>query len=211
MGNLDLQKALDSLSDIDAVVITTPNSLHYQHAKQVLNAGKHLILEKPIVETWEEACDLVKLLDKTGKKAMVGQTLRGEPMIRMAAHFLKEGIIGDIEQMTFNSFFWWEDDPEKVWRLKLKDMFLDDIGIHQFDEIRMLLGNRKCKSIIARTTNPKTYPLQDMKTTASASLLFEDNIHVNYFGTMSSRAFEQGWFGRIEVFGTKGLFLLCYY
>ncbi len=201
----DLEEALDTLTDVDAVAITVPNALHHEFAAKVLKRGKHLILEKPIVETWEQAKDLLKLLNASkGTKAMVGQTLRGELMIRFMEHFInKEKIIGEVEQMTFESHWHWTGDPEKRWRFTLENMYLDDIGIHQFDEIRMLLNNRKCKSVMARTYNPKSYPL-DINTTASAIFTFEDDILVNYFGSMSTLGNEIGWYGRTEVFGTEG-------
>src|SRR6056297_395144 len=69
----DLEEALDTLTDVDAVAITVPNALHHEFAAKVLKRGKHLILEKPIVETWEQAKDLLKLLNASkGTKAMVG-------------------------------------------------------------------------------------------------------------------------------------------
>jgi len=200
-----LDSALDEIDDIDAVVLTVPNKLHFKFAKKVLNAEKHLILEKPIVETWEQALELVHLLDENPRtKAMVGQTLRGDIMIRFMNYFInQEKLIGDVEQMTFESHWHWTGDPEKRWRFTLENMYLDDIGIHQFDEIRMLLNNRKCKTIMARTNNPKSYPLP-INTTASAIMTFEDDIHVNYFGSMSCKGHDVGWYGKTELFGSEG-------
>jgi predicted dehydrogenase len=200
----DLKSALNGLPDVDAVAITVPNALHYQFASEVLKANKHLILEKPIVETWDEAVGLIKLLDaQPGVKAMVGQTLRGVPMIRLMEHFLNKGIIGEIEQMTFSSHWWWVDDPMKSWRFRLPDMYLDDIGIHQFDEIRMLLNNRKCKKVMAKSWNPPSYPIP-IRSSASAIMTFENEIPVNYFASQSTRGESVGWFGRVEIFGSKG-------
>ncbi len=200
-----LESALEKLDDVEAVAITTPNNLHYGMAKKVLESGRHLILEKPIVVTWEEAVDLIHILDKDPKrKSMVGQTLRGDMMIRLMSHFInKEKMIGDVEQMTFESHWNWTGDPEEAWRFGLKNMYLDDIGIHQFDEIRMILNNRKCESVMAKSYNPKSYPLP-IFTTTSGIFSFEDDIHVNYFGSMSCRGSDIGWYGRSEVFGTKG-------
>jgi predicted dehydrogenase len=204
----DLKAALDALPETDAVAITVPNEIHHKFAKIVLEAKKHLILEKPIVVTWDEAIDLIKVLDTNPNgKAMVGQTLRGITILRMLAYHLNKGIIGDIEQMTFLAHWHWLDDPEKSWRFKLKNMYLDDIGIHQFDLIRMLLGNRKCKKIIGKSFNPKSYPV-DINSTASGIMTFEDDIHLNYFASMSTKGKDDiGWYGRIEIFGTKGSIL----
>ncbi|MHA1684451.1 MAG: Gfo/Idh/MocA family protein [Promethearchaeota archaeon] len=202
-----LEAALDNCRGVDAVVIATPNALHYDMAKLVLDRGFHLILEKPIVETWEQAIDLVSRLDENaGSKACVGQTLRGDVMIRFMEHFLREGIIGRIEQLTFESHWNWVDDPsvERNWRFRLPDMFIDDIGIHQIDEIRMILGNSKCDELVAMTMTPPSYPIPGLNATASGIWTMDDGVHVNYFGSMGARGKSEGWYGRVNVFGEKG-------
>ncbi|MHA1340086.1 MAG: Gfo/Idh/MocA family protein [Promethearchaeota archaeon] len=198
----DFEKALEELSDIDAVAITTPNYLHYKQSKAVLEKKFDLILEKPIVETWEEAISLIKLLRNSGKKACVGQTLRGELMLRLMAHHLNKGIIGKIHQLNFQSHWFW--NPFDNWRFNLRNMFLDDIGIHQIDTIRMLLNNRKCLSVYAQTYNSELYPIKNINTTCSGLWIMEDNIRVNYFGSMGLKGQELGWYGEIKVFGEKG-------
>ncbi|MHA1820929.1 MAG: Gfo/Idh/MocA family protein [Promethearchaeota archaeon] len=198
----DLEKALDELSDIDAVVIATPNRFHYDQSQMVLKHNLNLILEKPIVETWEEAVSLVKSLDKSGKKGCVGQTMRGEPKLRYLAKMLNEGIIGDISQLNFQSHWFWK--PNDNWRFSLKNMFLDDIGIHQIDTIRMLLNNRKAIRVFADAYNSGFYPLKEMNTSCSALILMEDDIRVNFFGSMGLKGQEMGWYGEIKIFGSKG-------
>ncbi|MHA1793951.1 MAG: Gfo/Idh/MocA family protein [Promethearchaeota archaeon] len=201
----DIDSALDNCKDVDAVVVAVPNNLHHEFAKKVIEKDLHLILEKPIVETWEQAIDLVKSLNlHPSKKACVGQTLRGDVMIRLMEHFLREGIIGKIEQVTFESHWWWTGNPDAEWRFQLPHMFLDDIGIHQIDEIRMLVGNKKCKELVANAYTPPSYPLKHLKATATASWEMEDDIHVSYFGSMGSRGKDVGWYGMVNIFGDKG-------
>jgi predicted dehydrogenase len=203
-----LETALELCQDVDAVAITVPNAMHHPLAKMVLDAGKHLILEKPITETWDQAIDLVRCLDAhPGLKAMVGQTLRGEINLRMMEYHLGQGIIGKIEQIVFESHYNWVNDPtiDKNWRFRLSDMYLDDIGIHQIDTLRMLTGNKKCKELVASTWTPQSYPIQQITgTSATSTLLLEDNIRVSYFGSMSCKGHDIGWYGRIHVFGEDG-------
>nr|MDO8113869.1 Gfo/Idh/MocA family oxidoreductase [Candidatus Sigynarchaeota archaeon] len=204
----DLKIALQKCKDVDAVAIAVPNEMHHPLAKMVLDAGKHLILEKPITETWEQAIDLVKRLDaQPGKKAMVGQTLRGEINLRMMEYHLRQGIIGRIEQILFESHWNWVGNPkiDRNWRFRLPDMMLDDIGIHQIDTIRMLSGNKKCKELVAATWTPQSYPVQQVTgTSASGTWILDDNIRVSYFGSMSCKGHDIGWYGRVHVFGEKG-------
>ncbi len=204
----DLEAALKGCKDIDAVVVAVPNELHYPLACKVLDAGLNLILEKPITETWNQAIDLVNRLDAhKGRKAIVSQTLRGEMSLRMMAYHLQQGIVGRIEQIVFESHYNWVADPGNYrnWRFHLPDMFLDDIGIHQIDEIRMLSGNKKCKSLVGSTWSPSSYPVKQITgTSASSTWILDDDVRVSYFGSMSCKGHDMGWYGRVHVFGEKG-------
>jgi predicted dehydrogenase len=200
-----VKQALENCPDVDAVVVAVPNNSHHEIAAQVLDKGYHLILEKPITETWGEAVDLIHRLDAhPGTKAMVGQTLRGEYNLRMMEWHLKQGIIGRVEHITFNSHWWWIDDPQKSWRFTLPNMFLDDIAIHQFEVIRMLTDRAKCETVTAETFTPPSYPIPTLRTTASGIMHLEKNIHVNFFGSMGCKGEQVGWYGKIEIMGEKG-------
>jgi predicted dehydrogenase len=204
----DLDAALKACTDVDAAVVAVPNELHYPLACKVLDAGLNLILEKPITETWSQAVDLVKRLDAhRGRKAIVSQTLRGEVNLRMMEYHLRQGIVGRIEQIVFESHWNWVADPgdPRNWRFHLPDMFLDDIGIHQIDTIRMLSGNKKCKSLVGSTWSPVSYPIRQITgTSASGTWILDDDVRVSYFGSMSCKGHDVGWYGRVHVFGEKG-------
>ena len=199
----DINLALEK-SGCEAVAVAVPNWLHYEFAKKVIEANKHLILEKPLTDTWEQAIELVRLLNsKTDLEGMAGQTLRGEVVNRMIEYVLKQEVIGNIESLTFESHWYWIDDPNKSWRFTLPDMYLDDIGIHQFDLIRMMLGNKRCKSVMAIAQKAKSYPLE-IRTTCSSSMMFDDEIMVNYFGSMGTKGNPVGWQGNLAIYGEKG-------
>ena len=198
----DIDVALEN--QIVIQLVTVPNWLHYEMSKKVLLADKHLIIEKPLTDTWEEAVDLLKLANsKTELESMVGQTLRGDVMFRMIEHIIKEGVIGHVESLTFRSHTFWLNDPAKSWRYTLPNMFLDDIGIHHFDAIRMFLSNRRCESVMSMLQRPKSYPLE-INTTCSSSMKFTDNIMVNYFGSVGTKGHSVGWKGDATIFGDKG-------
>ena len=59
----DLSYLLDD-STVDLIIITTPNPLHYDNIKQSLNAGKHVVVEKPFTSTTREAMELIELAKK---------------------------------------------------------------------------------------------------------------------------------------------------
>jgi predicted dehydrogenase len=83
-------------SEIDVIGIYTPDKLHAQHIKLALQAGKHVVCAKPLLDDLGEAKELIDLSDKTGKKVFVGQSSRFfEPMKRQRVDYLA-GEIGDL-------------------------------------------------------------------------------------------------------------------
>jgi len=80
----------DMLADskIDVIGVYTPDPLHARHIKQILEAGKHAICTKPLLDNLEQAKSLLEVAQKTGRRVFVGQSSRFfEPMIRQRADF----------------------------------------------------------------------------------------------------------------------------
>lgn len=81
---------------IEAVAIVTPNHMHAPAAKAFLEAGIHVICDKPLTLNVEEAKELVDLVDKTGKVFAVTHNYTGYPMIRQARAMVEKGELGEI-------------------------------------------------------------------------------------------------------------------
>lgn len=81
---------------IEAVAIVTPNHMHAPAAKAFLEAGIHVICDKPLTTTVDEARELVSLVEKTGKVFAVTHNYTGYPMIRQARAMVQKGELGDI-------------------------------------------------------------------------------------------------------------------
>lgn len=81
---------------IEAVSIVTPNHMHAPAAKAFLNAGIHVICDKPITTTVEEARELVSLAEQSGKIFALTHNYTGYPMIRQAKAMVDQGELGDI-------------------------------------------------------------------------------------------------------------------
>ncbi|MGE0212422.1 MAG: Gfo/Idh/MocA family protein [Parvibaculaceae bacterium] len=81
---------------IEAVSIVTPNHMHFPVAKAFLEAGIHVICDKPLVTSSKEAKALKSLVDKSGLVFAVTYNYSGYPMIRQARAMVREGLIGDI-------------------------------------------------------------------------------------------------------------------
>ena len=90
----DHRKVLDS--EVDAVVVATPVSTHHRLVMEVLRAGKHLLVEKPLAATVEEATEIAETARQLGLIAMVGHTFQHNPAVKMVAQVIESGELGDI-------------------------------------------------------------------------------------------------------------------
>src|SRR5262249_47399301 len=91
----ELDVALDT--PVDAVVIATPASSHYPLALRCLDAGKHLLIEKPLTRTSAEARDLIARAQRTGRVLMVDHTFVYSPVIHRAKQLINAGELGEIQ------------------------------------------------------------------------------------------------------------------
>ncbi len=127
--------------EIDAIGIYTPDKLHAQHIKMCLEAGKHVVCTKPLLDDLSEAKNLLELQKKTGKKLFVGQSSRFfEPMRRQREDFDK-GLIGEIisvEAYYHADHRWFLDKP---WALENSFKWLYGGLSHPVDFIRWYLPN----------------------------------------------------------------------
>jgi scyllo-inositol 2-dehydrogenase (NAD+) len=90
----DYRDLLDN-PDISAIIVSsTPEDTHYTFTKAALLAGKHVLVEKPLCETLEEAGELIELASATGLKLTVGYSQRFNPRMAYARKSLREGTIG---------------------------------------------------------------------------------------------------------------------
>src|SRR5579864_3615581 len=108
---------LELLQDpsIDAVVISTPEHLHYPMFMAALKANKNIYVEKPLAHTIEQGEEMVQAAEKSGKIIQVGTQNRSNSLYQRAKEMVAEGMIGDIH---YTRAFWYrnslEDNP--AWR-----------------------------------------------------------------------------------------------
>lgn len=90
----DLNAALES--GIDAAIVATPASTHYAVALRCLEAGKHLLIEKPLTRTAAEGRDLVARAERAGRVLMVDHTFVYAPAVQLMKRLIDSGELGDI-------------------------------------------------------------------------------------------------------------------
>jgi predicted dehydrogenase len=104
--------------DITAVIIATPEHLHYEMTMAALKAGKDIYLEKPLAYTIEQGAEIVRYAKQTGKVVQVGTQNRSNSLYIKAKEMIAEGVIGDVHYVRA---FWYRnsltDNP--AWRYEI--------------------------------------------------------------------------------------------
>ncbi len=85
---------------IEAVVIATPPQTHHSLAKRALAAGKHVLVEKPLATSLEDAYDLADAAEANKRVLMPGHTFIYSPAVNTVRDLLREGVIGDVHFVT---------------------------------------------------------------------------------------------------------------
>ena len=142
-------QALVARDDIDLIDVCTPGDTHAEIAIAALEAGKHVLCEKPLANSVEEAEAMVRAAEKAaanGVRAMVGFTYRRVPAIALARQLVAEGRIGTIHHVRAQYLQDWIVDPEAPlsWRLeraRAGSGALGDIGAHIIDLAQFITGD----------------------------------------------------------------------
>ena len=155
-------EALLERDDIDLVIITTPNETHFPFAKAGLEAGKHVVLEKPFANNVNEAAELVALGRKTGKIFSVYQNRRYVSDFKTIRKILNDGLLGDVHEYICH-FDRYRDapKPDKAWREEARpgSGIFFDLGPHLIDQALCLFGLPQ--SITAFIKNQRTFAIVD--------------------------------------------------
>jgi predicted dehydrogenase len=170
-------------SSIDAVHICTPNAQHFPMAKAALLAEKHVLCEKPLATTVEEARELVDLAKKHKLCAAVCHNLRYYPMVQQMRSMRDAGELGEVlvAQGTYSQD-WLLYDTDWNWRVDAKAggplRCMADIGSHWFDTIEHVTGLRVTSLCADLQTFHKTrkQPKHSVETFAGKTLHPNDYI-----------------------------------
>jgi predicted dehydrogenase len=144
---------------IDVVSIVTPNHLHYPAAKVFLEAGIHVICDKPLTTTLEDALDLAQIVRHTGLLFAVTHNYTGHPMVRQARQMVADGELGPIRVVQVEYAQDWLSTPlektgqkQAAWRTDPAQSgpggSLGDIGTHAYNLASFVTG-LKCQELAA--------------------------------------------------------------
>lgn len=149
-GFKDYRQVLDR-KDIQAVIIATPIYLHAQMTIDALRSGKHVLCEKMMAYSIDDAKHMLRVSRQTGRKLQIGHQRRYDPNYQHAHKMIKDGILGKITHVRaqWNRNGSWrrpcadKDMDELVnWRLykKCSQGLMAELGSHQIDVVNWMLG-----------------------------------------------------------------------
>ncbi|MDB5505967.1 MAG: Gfo/Idh/MocA family oxidoreductase [Devosia sp.] len=190
---------------IQAVSIVTPNHMHFGPAKAFLEAGIHVICDKPITSTLEDARALATIRPKNGAQFLLTHNYTGYPLIRQARELVKSGRLGTIRVIQAEYAQDWltnaaePDNKQASWRTDPARSgaggAIGDIGTHAYNLLRFVSG-LKTDSISA-----------DLQSFVAGRQL-DDNVHILLRMTGGARGML--WASQVAVGNENGLGLRIY-
>ncbi|MGW4365720.1 Gfo/Idh/MocA family protein [Nocardia takedensis] len=187
-------------ADIDAVVVCTPPHLHRDIVRAALAAGKHVLCEKPLTRTSDDAAELAERAETAGLVLHCGFNHRCHPALAAAQHIVATGAIG---RPVFGRGVYgiggrpgleqeWRSDPSIAAGGQLMEQ-----GIHLVDLFRWMIGD--FDSVLGTTANA-VFPIAPLEDSGVAVLQRADGCHVTVHSTLAQ------WKNRFsfELYGTHG-------
>lgn len=183
----------------EAVVVCTPNHTHAALAREVLEAGVHLLIEKPLAEDWSEAKAIVQLAKEKGLKLAVAQQYRyrsGFPAMRSA---IASGRLGRLTGGLVQFYRW---RPTRGMPLPL----LLNQAVHHFDVMRFLLDETP-EAVVGEIWDPD-WNGADGPTCAEATFIFPGGARIHYSGSYVAKGAVTNYNALWRLEGSGGQLLL---
>lgn len=187
--------------DIDAVYIATPVFCHKEQAIAAMCAGKHVLIEKPVGMTAEEAKKLREIALKLQVKLGVGMMMRFHTHHQAIREMIIEGKLGNIVSIRVQ-FSCWYPKMEGSWRQSKKlggGGALMDLGVHCIDLLQYITNTKVCGVTALCETITFDYEVDD-----SASLLLKMDNGAHAYVDVNFNIPDNAAQSRLEIYGTKG-------
>jgi len=191
-------------ADIDAVDICTPHDLHAPLAIAAAEAGKHILVEKPMACSLEECHAMIAAAERAGVTLMVAQHQRYVPSYAGVRHVIRSGELGAIcavrmdamqHMPAFATPSHWLYDGSRA-----GGGIIISVLVHRLDLVRYLVGEVKRVTAVCRTTRPEF--INGAEDFAAAVLEFENRAIGELFATYSG--FRMPWGEQFMIFGAEG-------
>ena len=193
---------------IDVVAKVTPNHLHHAPAKRFLEAGIHVICDKPLTASLEDALDLKRVVEETGLLFAVTYNYSGYPMVRQAREMIRSGDLGNIRVQVEYPQEWLSTDLESTgqkqaaWRTDPARAgaggSLGDIGTHAFHLAEFITG-LEVNSVLADLS--AFVPSRLLDDNAQIMLRFANGARGSLWASQVAVGHENGL--RIRIYGDQ--------
>lgn len=193
----------DLLADpeIDAVYIASPVGLHASQAMAAADAGKHILIEKPLAMTSEEGQEVIDYCDKKGVKIAAGLMMRFGAYVQAMKKAVAEGKIGKAVS-GYSQFTCWYPDMPGNWRQTKKlggGGSMMDMGVHCIDLMQYILGSKVIEVAAFHDTLTFHYEVED---SSMVLLRLENGCQCVVQSNFNIPDEAAKW--RIELFGDEG-------
>lgn len=179
-------KDLISDSQIDIVSIVTPPALHAEMACAAMEYGKHVLLEKPLSLTEEEALRIFEVQRKTGRIITVNHMIRYNPIINAVIDLGEKGVLGKFRHASVNNYAQDESLPKShwFWDENVSGGIMVEHGVHFFDIINAL-GKQKFMQVCGLSHKRN----EQQRDRVAATVLYDGGLIASYYHAFSGPGF----------------------
>jgi predicted dehydrogenase len=171
---------------VDVVHLATPNHLHHPQAKRALEAGKHVVCEKPLAVSSDQSAELAELAERSGLVHCTNFNLRFYPLVLDARERVRAGEVGEVwnvhgsylqDWLALPTDWNWRLEPEKAGELRA----VGDIGSHWMDMTQFVTGSRIVEVFadLATAIPVRRRPTGEVETFAGAGDIEREEIPVS--------------------------------
>ena len=192
-------EALIADPELDAIYVATPHGLHARHATMAAQAGKHVLVEKPMALTLEDCAAMISAADRGGVHLVVGHSHSFDAPIRRARELIASGEFGAVKMITalnYTDFLYRPRRPEELDTAQGGGAVLNQAA-HQVDIVRLLGGGRVVSVRAMTGVWDRARPIE---AAYAAQLIFESgafaSLIYNGYGNFDSDEF-QNWIGEM--------------
>ena len=191
--------------EIEAVDLCLPNHVHREVAVRCAEAGKHILVEKPMANTVEDCEKMIRAADKAGVSLMVGQSRRFHDAVFKSKQLLDEGRIGDLLSVTGLLFAYLGHPPTQWWASKAKTggLMIPLWGNHIIDYVLWMFGENPTHVFCEALRNNTSWEGED-----EVALLigFQGNRHATIKMSWNTRLQDGGeWDGKGKMLSSADI------
>jgi predicted dehydrogenase len=191
-----------SATEAEAVLITANLPGHGPLARAALDAGLHVLVEKPFVPTVREAGKLAETAERKGLVLMVSQNYRYYPAVRAVRKIIGSGSLGQVGAVSIDFRRYANHGEPTRKHYHIDHPLLLDMAVHQMDLLRYVLGC-EARQVVCWPSNPVFSKFRDPPT-ASALISFENGVLATYRGSWIAHETSTPWAGNWTVECEKG-------